>query len=369
MAGAHQIRVILLALSLSLVDAQQAGSPAANRPTLSSSALADFSSLEPIDTHAHVFQTGPDFLGMLERLHMHILDVLVVDDTNPYRTTIEPGKTDALKFIAASAGHAWLCTTFDPYQFNKPDFGKAATDALNLDFARGAVAVKIWKNVGMEIKNASGQYILPDDPRLAPIYQDIASHGKTLLAHLAEPDAAWGSQDPKAPYSGYYRANPLWDMSKVPGAPAKSAILTARDRVLAMNPQLRMVGAHLGSMEGDLDQIADRLQRYPNFAVDTSARVQSLVIQPRDKVRAFILKYQDRILYGTDLGFYPERTAEAAAREWEGRYALDWRYFATEDSFEYSGRKVEGLGLPRAVLKKLYHDNAVHWFPGIERLH
>ena len=358
-------KTIVLCLSMALiVRAQQPPSSAA---AFSGSTLTEYTSLEPIDSHAHIFQTGPNFAGMLERLHMHILDILVVDDTNPYRTSTEPEKQDALKFIASSMGHARLCTTFDPYQFDKPDFARTAIHDLNEDFARGAIAVKIWKNVGMEIKNASGQYILPDDPRLEPIYKDIAAHHKTLVAHLAEPDAAWGSPDPRAPYSGYYRSNPQWDMSKKPGVPSKKAILDARDRLLAMNPRLRVVGAHLGSMEGDLDEIADRLERYPNFAVDTAARVQSFIIQPRDKVRAFLLKYQDRILYGTDLGFYSGKTDQAAAREWENRYALDWRYFATDDTFQYQGRTVEGLGLPRAVLKKLYHDNAVHWIPGIAR--
>ena len=348
------------------VLAQQPGATRAGGATLSGASLADFTSLEPIDSHAHAFQTGPEFVGMFARLHLHMLDVLVVDDTNPYRTSIEPERSDALKFIASNMGHARLCTTFDPFQFDKPDFARKAIDELNRDFARGAIAVKIWKNVGMELKNASGQYVLPDDPRLEPIYKDIAAHHKTLLAHLAEPDAAWGSADPRAPYAGYYRSNPQWDMSKKPDVPSKKAILDARDRLLAMNPGLRVVGAHLGSMEGDLDQIADRLARYANFAVDTSARVQSFMIQPRDKVRAFLLKYQDRILYGTDLGFYSGRTDEAAAREWENRYASDWRYFATGDSFQYQGRTVEGLSLPRPLLKKLYHENAVHWFPGID---
>ena len=142
----------------------------------------------------------------------------------------------------------------------------------------------------------------------------------------------------------------------------------ARDHVLAMNPDLRIIGAHLGSMEGHLDDLAIRLDRYPNFAVDTAARVRRLTMQPRDKVRAFILKYQDRILYGTDLSFGPEtrHTDAATALAWEDEYRLDWRYFATGDTFDYRGQKAEGLNLPRSVLKKLYHDNAVRWIPGID---
>jgi len=133
-----------------------------------------------------------------------------------------------------------------------------------------------------------------------------------------------------------------------------------------MNPKLRVVGAHLGSMEADVDQIAARFDKYPNFAVDTAARMQSLEIQPTEKVRAFILKYQDRIVYGTDLGFYPEANPEQSARSWEGTFARDWRYLATSDKFEIQGgREIQGLALARDVLKKLYHDNAVRWIPGI----
>jgi predicted TIM-barrel fold metal-dependent hydrolase len=114
-------------------------------------------------------------------------------------------------------------------------------------------------------------------------------------------------------------------------------------------------------MEDNLAQLAEHLDRYPNFAVDTAARVPHLVVQPSDKVRAFILKYQDRILYATDLEFLKDEAPQDAITEWEDQYVQDWRYFATGDVFDYSGHKVRGLALPEAVLRKLYHANAVHW--------
>jgi hypothetical protein len=334
--------------------------------SLSGPALAEFTSLEPIDVHTHISQTGPAFAGMLDRLHVHVLDILYVDDTDPSRSSLESQKLDALKFIASSKGHAQLCTTFDPFRFNDANFSDQAIAALNQDFANGAVAAKVWKNIGMELRNASGQYVMPDDLRLGPIYKDISAHRKTLVAHLAEPDAAWESQDPRAPNAQYYVDHPQWNMSGKPDAPQKKSILQARDHLLAMNPDLRVVGAHLGSMEEDLDGLGNRFDLYPNFAVDTAARVLNLVIQPRDKVRAFIMKYQDRILYGTDLRFESAANDRVAANAWESKYALDWRYFATDDSFDYKGHKVEGLNLSRPVLQKLYHDNAVHWIPGID---
>jgi predicted TIM-barrel fold metal-dependent hydrolase len=163
----------------------------------------------------------------------------------------------------------------------------------------------------------------------------------------------------------YYKDNPIWYMHNKPYAPRKQQILDARDHLLALNPKLRVVGAHLGSMEDDLDGLGKRLDRYPNFAVDTAARVVHLVVMPSDRVRTFILKYQDRIVYGTDLEFLKNQTSERAIKEWEDQYARDWRYFSTRDTFEYDGHKTQGLGLPPDVLRKLYHANAVHWFPGI----
>jgi predicted TIM-barrel fold metal-dependent hydrolase len=322
--------------------------------------------LEPIDTHAHVMTKGdPAFFAMLDQLHMHVLDILLVDDHDDYRKDLKTELEDAWALIPASHGHAALCTTFDPFQFNNSDFSAAAIRDLNRDFASGAIAVKIWKNIGMELKDKDGHYVFADDPRLEPIYQDIQKHNRTLIAHQAEPDEAWQAPNPNGLDYPYYKDHPIWYMYTKPDAPKKKEILDARDRLLAKNPKLRVVGAHLGSMEEDLEGLGERFDRYPNFAVDTAARVVHLVVKPSDKVRTFIVKYQDRIVYGTDLEVAKDENVQDTIKEWEDQYARDWRYFATRDNFEYEGHKTQGLGLPPAVLRKLYHANAVHWFPGV----
>jgi predicted TIM-barrel fold metal-dependent hydrolase len=142
-------------------------------------------------------------------------------------------------------------------------------------------------------------------------------------------------------------------------------ILAARDHLLAENPKLRVVGAHLGSMETDLDEIAKHLDRYPNFAVDTAARMEYLMIQPREKVRNFLTKYQDRIVYGTDLEFLNDEATADALKEWQQTYARDWRFFATDRMLPYRGRQIQGLNLPEQVLRHIFHDNAMRWIPGI----
>jgi hypothetical protein len=149
--------------------------------------------------HVHVFKSDPAFQKMLERLNLKLMDILVMDDTESYRKQLQPQIDDALELVQSSRGHVVLCTTFDPYKLDSASFDADAINQINLNFAQGAVAVKIWKNIGMEIKASSGQYVMADDSKLEPIYKDIASHGKTLMAHQAEADVDWGPLDPPDP--------------------------------------------------------------------------------------------------------------------------------------------------------------------------
>ncbi len=367
--------VLLLAILVTISCKRQnadVSRPASNASTTPQPArqfteaeLKTFSSLEPVDTHTHVFRQDPSFQALLNRLHLHILDILYLNDHDDYLKDLHPALDDILTIVHANEGRVHLCTSFSPYKFNEPHFTDDAIRQLNENFSQGAVAVKIWKTLGMEVKNSKGQYVLPDDPALEPIYRDIADHNKTLIAHLAEPDSCWQPPNPADVDYSYYQHHPEWYMYRHPDVPSKKQILEARDHLLQQNPKLRVVGAHLGSMEDSLDDIAERFDRYPNFAVDTAARVPHLMVQPSDKVRAFILKYQDRILYATDLEFLPKANPKDVDAEWEDQYALDWRYFSTSATFDFEGHRVQGLDLPESVLRKLYHDNAAHWIPGV----
>src|ERR1700733_1683066 len=81
-------------------------------------ALKSFAALHPIDVHVHVFKTDPAFQAMLEQLNLKLLNILVVDDTLPYRKQLQPQIDDALALVRSSHGHVALCTTFDPYQIS-----------------------------------------------------------------------------------------------------------------------------------------------------------------------------------------------------------------------------------------------------------
>jgi hypothetical protein len=100
--------------------------------------------------HVHVFKTDPAFQKMLERLNLRLMDILVMDDTESYRKQLQPQVDNALELVRSSRGHVVLCTTFDPYKLDSASFDADAINQINLNFAQGAVAVKIWKNIGME---------------------------------------------------------------------------------------------------------------------------------------------------------------------------------------------------------------------------
>jgi predicted TIM-barrel fold metal-dependent hydrolase len=362
LALAMAVPAVLMVLASALragrvAEAQPAGPPTGD--------LASFAALAPIDAHFHLYKDDPAFGELMRRLNLRILDILVIDDRDPYAKGMEPQRSDVLKVVHSTGGRAVLCTTFSPYEFEEPGFAQRTIRQLDADFKAGAIAVKIYKVMGMEMKSKAGKYVLPDDPAFEPIYKYITTRNRTVVAHLAEPDSCWQAPNPASPDYEYYNENPQEYAYAHPEWPSKAAILAARDHLVAQNPKLRVVGAHLGSMEADVNEIAKRFDRYPNFAVDTAARVPYFMLQPRDKVRAFLIKYQDRILYATDLVVMPKDDTAKALAQCNETYERDWKFFATDQTVEYKGHSYQGLALPGPVLKRIFHDNAVRWLPGM----
>ena len=89
-------------------------------------------------------------------------------------------------------------------------------------------------------------------------------------------------------------------------------------------------------------------------------------MQKPEKVRASLIRYQDHVLYGTDNVLYPSDKTGNVLRDWAATYARDWRYYAGDTDVTFEQGTTKGLHLPKDVLRELYHDNAVKWFPGIE---
>jgi len=350
-------------IALSLLLLTTASQPLA--PAEPPSLLKSFAAIQPIDAHIHIYKTdSPELSALIDQLNLRAVNICVIDDRDPDFKALEPQRSQVLQVRANTHGRAAFATTFDPYTFEQPDFAARTIRQLNDDFAHGAIAVKIYKVMGMEMKGKAGQWIMPDNPAFTPIYRDIAAHNRTVIAHLAEPNSCWEPPNPASPDSTYYKTHPGEYAYAHPDWPSKESILAARDHLLEQNPKLRVVGAHLGSMETNVDEIARRLDRYPNFAVDMAARIPYFMLQPRDKVRAFLTKYQDRVLYATDLEVQPRDKTADTLTHFRNTYERDWKFFSTNQFVEYKGHTYQGLDLPRPILQKLFHDNAIHWFPG-----
>ena len=324
---------------------------------------ADAADFERIDTHVHIHRDAPALFASLRDSRWIGLDLVVCPTEGDEPYDLESRLDSTLRGARDSGGRLAWASTFDARGFEARDFAEHTVARLRRSFDDGAIGVKVWKNIGMAIRARSGAYLLPDDPALLPIYEAIGKADRTLVAHLAEPDGAWLPLDDRNPELPYYSKNPQWHMLGK-GAPPKAAILAARDRVLARYPKLRVVGCHLGSDEDDLSRLAKRLDAFPNFAVDTAARIRYFARGDRERACEFLVRYQDRVLYATDFGLR-DGSPEAGARTLLAWHDRDWAFFSGDALMEYEGRPTRALALPDAVLRKIFRENARRWLPGV----
>ncbi len=346
-------RVLPLVLGLSFPGLRAADTPG-------------FVELPKIDVHSHIFEDVPAIHELLRRINLRTVNVC------NNGTDAHLGRMHDLA-VELYRRHPTLypfSSTFDLRRRDEPGYAAEVIRFLDRTFAQGAVGVKIWKEVGIDIKDRDGRFILPDDPRFDPIYAHLARRGIPLHAHLAEPIDAWRPLDPDSNHYSYYSSNPQWHLYGKSEYPSHADIIAARDHILRKHPTLVVLGAHLGSLEHDLEGIAERLDRYPNFHIEVAARTRNLTRHPAAKVRALFLKYPDRILYGLDVSWKPYLRAtpptpqqrEGHVRMLELRYRADYDYYAGRGKVTHSNREVEALNLPRDVLEKFYAGNARRLF-------
>lgn len=322
-----------------------------------------------IDAHIHYGDDDPQLLQLLADLDLQLLNICVAEDAHgAWREQATRYQQLAARYPAR---FAW-CTSMDLPRFDDTQYHPAVTDALDADFAAGAVACKIWKNIGMEVRKPDGSFLMVDDPYFDPIFEHLAANHYPLLTHIAEPLECWQPLKPGSPHYSYYSRNPEWHMYDRPEFPSHETLMAARDQVLAKHPRLQMVGAHLASLEYDVDVLAARLDRYPNFAVDISARLSDLAIQDSAKVRAFFLAYPDRILFGTDVvmrdapSALPEAARTAAVNALRQTYEMHLAYLDGSGPTLVRTYATQGLALPATVLDKIYTENARHWYPRLQ---
>ncbi|MBM3401399.1 MAG: hypothetical protein FJY21_03645 [Bacteroidetes bacterium] len=203
-----------------------------------------------------------------------------------------------------------------------------------------------------------------DDPRLAPIFKFLVQNGIPLIGHNGEPRDCWLPLDKMTFSKSYYGAHPEYHMYLHPEYPSYKEHINARDKLLEMYPDLKFVGAHLGSLEWSLDELAKRLDRFPNMRVDLSrmSNLQLHAFNDRKKIRDFFIKYQDRLIYGSDKAINASIDPAELSKAIHEAWLRDWIFFVTDASISLAGfGKLNGLKLPVGVIDKIYYKNAKDW--------
>ncbi len=335
--------------------------------------VAELLQMPKIDAHTHLRDLlESEQAALLAKLQEHNIQWLDICTRGMKRDYLMDQINLAVNLSSKYPEQIRWATSFSLENWGEPDWESSAIKLIEEGFAGGAVAVKVWKEIGMVLRDPDSSYVMIDDPRFDPIFNYIESRGKTLVAHIGEPRNCWLPLEEMTVNNDrrYFAENPQYHSYLHPEIPHYWKHVEARDRVLEKHPGLRLVGCHLGSLEFDVDELAERFDKYPNFAVDLAARVCHLQVQDREKVRKFCITYQDRLLYGTDLGAgrtYTKTGIDTTVVQIDETYRKDYRYFATDEEMEVweVDGKFRGLALPAEVLKKIFHDNAVKWYPGI----
>ncbi|ULQ53185.1 amidohydrolase family protein [Flavihumibacter fluvii] len=328
---------------------------------------ADFTTVEKFDTHVHINADDTTFISQARKDNLRLLTVNV-DAEMP----IEVQRDYALKLVGKFPDEVQFATTFNLKDWGTEKWLPQTIAYLQESIEKGAIAVKIWKNIGMELKDADGKWVMIDDARFDSVLNFIEKSNITLIGHLGEPRNAWLAIDQMTILGdkNYFREHPQYHQFLHPENPSYEDQINARDNMLRKHPNLRFVGAHLGSLEWNVDELAKRLDQFPNMAVDMAARIPHLQVQSvtnRQKVHDFMVKYQDRLIYATDHGVDTSSNLMEVNQEAHQVRMTDWKFFATDEELTvpHFTEKFRGLQLPKEVIDKIYRTNAEKWFPGI----
>jgi predicted TIM-barrel fold metal-dependent hydrolase len=252
---------------------------------------------------------------------------------------------------------------------NEPGWSQKTAAELERCFRAGAHGLKINKVLGLDLTNRDGTYIQSDDPRFDAVWEMCAKYNKPVMIHTSD---SYGRFLPIGPENeryeaGLWRSNPEGNYYKT-GQPGPEVIEKARENMHAKHPKTRFVNAHLAMLYYDMDKVTALLDKYPNADVEISATVQDLGRAPR-LIREFFLKYQNRILFGSDGN---------PARGVDEFWVPHWRFLETYDEhFDHPAQirsatgaplhgrwRISGIALPDPVLRKVYYENALRYLPG-----
>jgi predicted TIM-barrel fold metal-dependent hydrolase len=247
-------------------------------------------------------------------------------------------------------------TNIDFAGIDDADWTTRTVNQIVQDVKLGAKGLKIYKNLGMSTRDKKGKRVHVDDPRIDPVWKKCGELGIPVLIHVADPRQFWQPIDEKNERWLELKLHPRrrHDTDTVKW----ETLIAEQHRMFKKHPETKFINAHLGWYGNDLKKLGELMDAMPNMYTEIGAVIAELGRQPR-AAKAFLTKYQDRVLFGKD-SWVPEE------------YETYFRVLETEDEyFPYHKRyhafwKMYGLGLPDDILKKIYYKNALSLLPGID---
>jgi predicted TIM-barrel fold metal-dependent hydrolase len=323
-----------------------------------------------IDVHFH-FESMP--VGMPPARLVEAMDAAGVEQVVNLGGVEKLFEQFATQFRDAYPGRFILFVKPDPDALLKSDGVAREVAWLKRAASLGAQGIKENKSFGMGQRDASGKRIPVDDARLDPYWELAGKLRWPVLIHTGEPKSFWLPVDSHNERYQELLANPAWSVHGKPDTPPFEELMAQRERLLAKHPGTNFVGAHFGMNPDDLAYASQLLDKYPNYYLDMSSVVSELGRQPYS-TRRFFIKYQDRILFGTDGGYGLE---DRSGWTPERLFRSYFEFLETENEYiEYPMQsvtkqgswRVYGLGLPAEVLEKVYRGNALRLIPSVEEV-
>lgn len=320
-----------------------------------------------IDVHAHLMAGAlPQVETLMDRYGFeHVVDLSGGTPDGNLGAHLDQAR--------ASGGKITVFMTLPGVELRRPGFGERIAAMLARAKDMGASGLKVYKGLGLGYLDPQNRRVPVDDPRLDVVFDAAGRLRMPVAIHTADPRAFWDPPDPTNERYEELRVHPNWSMYGQP-VPGWSELLDELERRVDRHPDTTFVAVHFGCAAEEPDRVARMLRRYPNLYIDTAARFPEFGRHPASKMRKFFIEFQDRILYGTDLGVGIDPLDVVAgsageqvptAAEVDRFFRSSYRYLESSDPQIPSPTPIQGnwtihgVGLPQDVLDKIYWKNAV----------
>lgn len=326
-----------------------------------------FSEVPKIDAHVHI-RTDRDAFAVQARRDNFKLVNIVVDGASTWH-----GVRDQFEFAMqqqdAQPDLFRTISAFSLEGFHQPGWSEKCISWMDSCFTRGALGIKVWKNIGMVLKDTDSSNVMLDDARFDAIFTHLLDQDKIVFGHLGEPLNCWLPLDEMTTNNdrSYFEEHPQYHMYLHPDLPSYKDQMKARDRRLDKHPEMEFVGAHMASIEWNVDTLAAWLDKYPTATIDLAARMGQVFYQTqqdRERVRDFFLKYQDRVMYATDIVERGTNSPIDLTDNIHETWLRDWRYFVTDEEMESDliEGPFQGIQLSREAVDNIYYGTAARVF-------